>query len=246
MLHQSEEILSLSKKQGEKTFCPSLNLGSCAWPHQNGNSRGSLNMERKEDGKCDGIISRQEIYHESEKVYAEKVKNLLDCIGSACKEATSKACLSYQRIKKIYEKGIVNFYEEEKKMILKGNFDLGKEKEMMNKYKIEEYQTPNKTKCQKIDKRDSEVKYESSGVKKSVINQTPNKENENKKVAFVTFNQKSNEIKGNNSSSSEFDMNCRMKFEESFEKAIKREELLLKRSEDLSLKEKSRYSLESQ
>ena len=73
--------------------------------------------------------------------------------------------------------------------LFRGNFDLGKEKEMTNKYKIEEYQTPNKTKCQKIDKRDSEVKYESSGVKKSVLNQTPNKEKENKKEAFVTFNQ---------------------------------------------------------
>ncbi len=221
-------------------------------------------------------MAKQEIYHESEKIYAERMNNLIENVRNSCIEAVKKAQKSYIKVKSLYDKGIISFYDEEKRLIFDENAVFLNKKEIVpsgknirnftNNNNNFIYQSPIKNIMRRSPEFSSEVRYQSTEHKLNP-----------KKLAIkpqfttdlcVTFNEKTHEsiqktsfkeeIKDQNSSkeykltnkSSEFELNCRsLNLTEDFIESIgnstnRSKGLVLKRSEEFSLKEKVRYSEE--
>lgn len=252
-------------KKPEKTLCPSLNytiLNHCL-----NNNLSSLNNEQKNsEGIYKMFMAKQEIYQESEKIYHEKMNFLIESVKNSCKDAIHNTHQAYGRIKSLYEKGVINFYDEEKRIMLEEKSFINI-KEMKNMYNNENkyfFQSPIKNSLRKspnFSNFDSEVRYQFSDPrvqnKKTSLSKIIKKESE----LFVTFNDKSDK-KGEKEEiiqdselkesikSSEYELNCRMKknegnLNESLDIIVNKSKgLVLKKSEEFSLKGKLRYSEE--
>lgn len=137
-------------------------------------------------------MAKQEIYQESEKNYNEKVTNIMEIMKATCQETIKKAKTSYLKIKGLYEKGILSFYEDEKKSISEEILDKNPEKKhefLLN------YETPVKDlrRSPSFSNFDSEVRVESTENKKNKNNSNSDPKKSKKAVKYLTFNEKSEE-----------------------------------------------------
>lgn len=138
-------------------------------------------------------MAKQEIYQESEKIYNEKVTNIMEVMKATCQETIRKAKTSYIKIKGLYERGILSFYEDEKKSFYEEILEKKQEKKtdfLLN------YQTPVKDlrRSPSFSNFDSEVRVESTEEKKHMnknFNSDPKKSKN--AVKYLTFNEKNEE-----------------------------------------------------
>ena len=117
--------------------------------------------------------------------------NLIDVMKNTCQETIKKAKNSYGKIKGLYEKGILSFYENEKKYIF-GEIEEKKEE----KYNfLINYETPVKDlrRSPSFSNFDSEVKVESTGEKKNRNNYNSDNKKSKNGVKYLTFNEKNEE-----------------------------------------------------
>ena len=166
------------------------------------------------DIKSDNIdkvkLAKQEVYHESERIFNEKMNNLMDIMKKSCFEAGNKVEKSFIRIKNLYEKGIISFYEEEKKYVIEENSSMENNishilaknnKNMINIQNV--YQTPLKNLknlmrfSPHFSNFDSEVKIQSTEQKQKSKKRLINPENQQETDLIVTFNEKNQENKEN-------------------------------------------------
>jgi len=253
--HSEEMYCNQTKKTEKPVLCPSLNLATFNYCSPNKNIKDDNEVFYKI------FMAKQDIYQRSEKIYNEKVTNLLGLMKNTCQETVEKVQKAYTKIKSLYDKGIVSFYDEEKKMMSEENVD-----KKQNVFNLK-YETPEKNlrKSPSFSNFDSEVRIESTGEKQKqekIINK--NLSDKKEVITCLTFKKEEAKIDDsmkklddsmknsknslkNSKKSSEYEMNCRMNdslgsFEESLGKQyIRNQGLVLKKSHELSIKGKLRY-----
>ena len=185
--NRSEEVYCKTKKNEKTTLCPTSYMMPFTYCSPNKNIKTDLSTN---EGLYKVFMAKQEIYQESEKLYNEKVSSLLEVMKSTCAETIKKAQKSYIKIKSLYDKGIVSFFEDEKKTI---SDEFPEKKQQKKGDFCLNYETPIKDlrKSPSFSNFDSDVRLESAEQNKNNTKMSNNCNSEHKNaVKYLTFNEK--------------------------------------------------------